>query len=67
LEDYQDYERKVGGFENPEGTGARVLRGGSWVSNPDDVRCALRDDNFGPDLRIGIIGFRVVLAGVPAR
>ena len=35
-----------------------VLRGGSWVSNPAALRSAYRDGGS-PEVRIGIIGFRV--------
>ena len=40
-------------------TGARVLRGGSFNNNPDNVRCAYRNRND-PDNRNHNIGFRVV-------
>ena len=36
----------------------RVLRGGSWDSNPDGLRSAYRIGDP-PDQRIGIVGFRV--------
>lgn len=42
--------------------GRRLLRGGSWGSNPDDCRAAYRYFNFAPDLRGISIGFRVVCA-----
>jgi formylglycine-generating enzyme required for sulfatase activity len=39
--------------------GTMVLRGGSWSSNRDDARCALRDWN-NPGIRDFSIGFRCV-------
>ena len=57
LEDYQSYEKKVD--DNLGGEAARVLRGGSWDDDRDDVRCAyrLRGD---PSVRSSHLGFRVV-------
>ena len=37
----------------------RILRGGSWYSNPRYCRSAYRDSNH-PDIRDNLIGFRVV-------
>ncbi|MBC7233296.1 MAG: SUMF1/EgtB/PvdO family nonheme iron enzyme [Chloroflexi bacterium] len=37
----------------------RVLRGGSWNNNRNNVRCAYRDRN-NPNNRNNNIGFRVV-------
>ncbi|MEO0949383.1 MAG: SUMF1/EgtB/PvdO family nonheme iron enzyme, partial [Cyanobacteria bacterium J06641_5] len=37
----------------------RVVRGGSWYSNPRICRSACRDD-FNPGFRFNLIGFRVV-------
>ncbi len=48
--------------KSPE-TAVRVLRGGSWVVNPEFCRSAIRSNYF-PDDRYFNIGFRVVL---PAR
>jgi formylglycine-generating enzyme required for sulfatase activity len=49
------------GREAPDSPGARVLRGGSWVSSPQDARAAYRTvndrDNF-----IDHIGFRLLRA-----
>ncbi len=45
-------------------SGLRMLRGGSWFSNPRDCRCAYRDYYF-PDNRGDGYGFRVV--SVPPR
>jgi len=36
-----------------------VLRGGSWINNPDNARAAIRNRND-PDNRNNNIGFRVV-------
>jgi formylglycine-generating enzyme required for sulfatase activity len=44
----------------------RVLRGGSWDCSRDSARCASRL-RLGPDLRLGYIGFRVVLCSAPVR
>ena len=38
--------------------GSRVLRGGSWVSNPRLLRSAYRE-RFPPDDRYSMLGFRV--------
>ncbi|CAG0943341.1 partial Serine/threonine-protein kinase Pkn1, partial [Anaerolineae bacterium] len=58
----RDYPyRADDGRENLASTGTerpRVLRGGSWVSNEDDARCAFRDYSL-PDDRNDGIGFRV--------
>jgi formylglycine-generating enzyme required for sulfatase activity len=37
---------------------ARVLRGGSWVSDPGDLRCAGRDGDL-PSYQFSYVGFRV--------
>ncbi len=38
--------------------GRRVLRGGSWLSLPEDVRSSNRAWNFA-DSRLNILGFRL--------
>ena len=38
----------------------RIIRGGSWLSTSDVVRCAFRD-RLPPDYRDDLLGFRVVL------
>jgi formylglycine-generating enzyme len=50
----------------PSAGNARVLRGGSWVNDPDNARCSYRFCG-GPGNRSPYIGFRVVvrLAPVP--
>ena len=51
---------------------ARVLRGGSWLNEPENLRAAYRDwnepslhvaDRFGarPDYRYELVGFRVAM------
>jgi formylglycine-generating enzyme required for sulfatase activity len=40
----------------------RVLRGGSWLSNPVDCRSAFRG-RYTPGLRVNVVGFRVVCGG----
>ena len=47
-----------------QGCKARVLRGGSWVNVPRDLRVANRAFNE-PQARSGNNGFRVVRAGAP--
>ncbi len=44
----------------PSSGSSRVLRGGSWLSEPSDVRCAYRSGNT-PDYRGNHNGFRVLL------
>ena len=39
----------------------RILRGGSWIYNPENCRSAYRVDHF-PDFDLNHIGFRVVCA-----
>ena len=40
-------------------SGYRVLRGGSWVNNPRNLRCANRDRDT-PDFRYNFNGFRLI-------
>jgi formylglycine-generating enzyme required for sulfatase activity len=49
--------------ESLAGTARRVLRGGSFLDNQRNVRCACRSWD-GPDFRYGDVGFRVVVAPV---
>ncbi len=57
---------------NPPGPASgdyRVSRGGSWSSDPSNLRCANRNGSFTPDSRHNRDGFRLVLPGgkpVPA-
>jgi formylglycine-generating enzyme required for sulfatase activity len=46
--------------QGPDSGSFRVLRGGSWGSEPGDVRCAFRS-YFTPVFRYDIFGFRLVL------
>ena len=48
--------------EGPESGAARVLRGGSFSSNPWNLRAAYRDLNV-PDFRYYTYGFRVAWVG----
>jgi formylglycine-generating enzyme required for sulfatase activity len=47
--------------ENAETTSRKVLRGGSWVNNPQFCRSAIRF-HYGADLADDYIGFRLVCA-----
>jgi formylglycine-generating enzyme required for sulfatase activity len=49
--------------ENPEGEDARVVRGGGFSSNENDVRCAYRDGS-NPDSFNWSQGLRVVLSPI---
>jgi formylglycine-generating enzyme required for sulfatase activity len=49
----------------PGGTASRVLRGGSWHDDPDDVRAVVRSYDR-PDIRSYDIGFRVVCSSPSA-
>jgi formylglycine-generating enzyme required for sulfatase activity len=51
------------GREDPEAAGTRVLRGGSWLNNENDLRAAVRSGD-GPRSSTNYRGFRVVLAPV---
>jgi len=52
------------GREEPEGDARRVLRGGSWLNQPNLVRAAYRYRN-NPDFRFDTLGVRLVLAVAP--
>ena len=63
---YGDYPK--GAATDPQGAASgsqRVLRGGSWSSNPDLCRAACRSSSY-PSSRLDDVGFRVAvsLAGV---
>jgi formylglycine-generating enzyme required for sulfatase activity len=45
--------------DSPEGMDDRVLRGGAYGDDPQDVRCAYRYSGF-PNYRSSDVGFRVV-------
>jgi hypothetical protein len=55
-----------GGALSLEYCGTRVVRGGSWDSNPRSVRAAYRG-GFGPRTALDVIGFRVVRTAAPQR
>jgi len=60
---YKDYPYKPDdGRENLTASGQRVLRGGSWNYNPDDLRCAGRLRN-NPTYRSNYVGFRCAQDG----
>jgi formylglycine-generating enzyme required for sulfatase activity len=61
TEDYRDYLKKEKERENLEGDSPRVVRGGSWGHDRQDVRCAYRL-RLSPHDRGRSIGFRIVLA-----
>ena len=58
--DGKAYDRyKRGALNAPEKGDYRVLRGGSWsLGYTGAFRCASRGYDFGPDFRIGDLGFR---------
>jgi len=59
---YKDYPYKLDdGRENIKADGTRVLRGGSFLSDSRDVRCAIRSSR-NPNLRLNDLGFRVVVS-----
>jgi formylglycine-generating enzyme required for sulfatase activity len=51
------------GREDPTSSDPRVLRGGSWPSDPPDARPAYRYDLLNPDFLIYVFGFRLVCTG----
>jgi formylglycine-generating enzyme required for sulfatase activity len=57
------YDRQDG-RENPEGTSARVLRGGACSNSKLLARCTYRNW-VAPDARVPYIGFRVVVSDAP--
>ena len=62
-EKYYEFCKKNGVVVNPVGPDEgvnRVLRGGSWINDPQFCRAAYRND-YGPDSRIFSIGFRLAL------
>lgn len=61
---YQPYPYDVSdGRENPVGDDNRVLRGGSWLNDGNNVRCELRLFNL-PDDRDSTYGFRVASSDI---
>ncbi len=57
----ENYSEKIPDSSSPDphNTPTRVIRGGSWISNPEFCRSATRDF-YTPDLSYLDIGFRVV-------
>jgi formylglycine-generating enzyme required for sulfatase activity len=51
------------GREDPNGAGARVVRGGSWRRDPGGCRSAVRVGGY-PAARVDGIGFRVAVSAV---
>ena len=58
---YPADERQRREREALSGPARRVLRGGAFNNNSRNVRCAFRND-FDPDDRLNLIGFRVVVS-----
>jgi formylglycine-generating enzyme required for sulfatase activity len=61
------YDRvSLDGSEVAEDSGCpgRLLRGGSWISSPSDLRSAIRS-RYAPDVRNYNVGFRVARALTP--
>jgi formylglycine-generating enzyme required for sulfatase activity len=56
--DYKDAPTD-GSANATKGCSSRVLRGGSWNSNPQYLRAAHRDIYYVPVIRYNVIGFRV--------
>jgi formylglycine-generating enzyme required for sulfatase activity len=62
---YEDYPyRADDGREDMASSDLRVMRGGSFHSNVDDARCAVRDGS-NPNFRYVNIGVRVGVAAAP--
>jgi formylglycine-generating enzyme required for sulfatase activity/energy-coupling factor transporter ATP-binding protein EcfA2 len=61
---FQEYPYEADdGREEPTGDAARTLRGGAFISDEDDVRCAGRNFNIVPSYRLDFVGFRVLSPG----
>ena len=56
ADSYKDTPRD--GRTNQSGDKYKVLRGGSWFSDPGDLRSAYRGW-YAPSIAYGIIGFRI--------
>ena len=65
LTNYQDYEKKVS--DGTDGDGHRVLRGGSWFNDAPVSLLSSGRDYDPPDIRDGLVGFRVVSVSAAAR
>jgi len=62
LGDYKDYLKKEN--NNPEGSVARVVRGGAYYDVGSSLRCAYRY-GYPPFFRDDYLGFRVVVSSFP--
>jgi formylglycine-generating enzyme required for sulfatase activity len=63
---YKDYHYQADdGREDPEASGTRVLRGGSWFNGARFARCSSRNGSRGPDACNGALGFRCVVRVAP--
>ena len=65
----ENFEFRRGWSSTGSGLGggcARVLRGGSFNNDPDNLRCSNRNNNH-PDNRNNNVGFRVVCVAASAR
>ena len=61
LTKWQDSYKDYKDDNDPKGDKPRVLRGGSFFSFPEYVRCAVRLRYY-PDLRLNYFGFRLLLS-----
>ena len=59
-ENYEEYAKSV--LDDLTDESLRVVRGGSWGNNDDDVRCAYRG-RFSPNNRYDSLGFRLLAPG----
>lgn len=59
-ENYEGAPKDGSAWRSPDNTNTtKAIRGGSWIDNPRDCRCAIRSDD-NPGDQIDDIGFRVV-------
>ncbi|MFM2430904.1 MAG: hypothetical protein RLZZ511_2117 [Cyanobacteriota bacterium] len=62
-DDYNDAPTDGSAWTTGGDTEYPILRGGSWICNPADVRSSLRVCYFTRAFRLSLVGFRVVLCG----